>query len=283
MGPWCADRAAVNLYHRIEKQKIKTPHERHYLLLCLVNTALLEIHAVCEQTFKKFTNHKELVENYSSPKVLRLLEILRLFKPPDHSSDHDQMKKLSSVLDNLNFQVLTRSLEHSCQSLVDNVAKQQIESRSIVDNLDALVKTDNISIKPQTHKTSVSNGTEQKTDTTCKPRRQFVSQSGRLKRRTTRRHKNENGDDICGLVYCDSNQSARVLFDLLSEMSRNDPMLKFLKCQFTTDRIADPITEPKEAEAEHRRQEEVLKRFRMHDCNILIGTSVLEVILFSFH
>ncbi|GBP14028.1 Endoribonuclease Dcr-1 [Eumeta japonica] len=59
-------------------------------------------------------------------------------------------------------------------------------------------------------------------------------------------------------------------------MSRCDPCLKFIKCQFTTDRVADPITEPKEAESEHRRQEEVLKRFRMHDCNILVGTSILE-------
>ncbi|TMW45214.1 hypothetical protein DOY81_009704 [Sarcophaga bullata] len=101
----------------------------------------------------------------------------------------------------------------------------------------------------------------------------------RPKRRPPRRYhrdQHDAADTLCSIIFCNSNYTARVLFELLSEMSRQDPGLKFIKCQFTTDRVADPITEPKEAEVEHRRQEEVLKRFRMHDCNVLIGTSVLE-------
>lgn len=41
-------------------------------------------------------------------------------------------------------------------------------------------------------------------------------------------------------------------------------------------KTADPLTEPRDAEQEHLKQEEVLKRFRMHECNLLIATSVLE-------
>lgn len=38
----------------------------------------------------------------------------------------------------------------------------------------------------------------------------------------------------------------------------------------------DGTKDPKGAENEHRKQELVLKRFRMRECNLLIGTSFLE-------
>lgn len=69
---------------------------------------------------------------------------------------------------------------------------------------------------------------------------------------------------------------AKTLHNLLSEFARHSEDLAFLSVQFTVDRQADPLTETKEAEIEHRRQEEVLKRFRIHECNLLIGTAVLE-------
>lgn len=46
--------------------------------------------------------------------------------------------------------------------------------------------------------------------------------------------------------------------------------------QYTVEKIVDPISDSREAENEHRKQEEVLKKFRMHECNLLIATKVLE-------
>ncbi|XP_054081108.1 endoribonuclease Dcr-1 [Zeugodacus cucurbitae] len=277
MGPWCADRVAVNMFHRIEKQKIKTPHERHYILLCVVNTALLEFHAICEQTFKKINNHRELVERYSSPKVFRLLETLRLFKPEELLTKNETIHKLSQDLDQMDFQKLSRNIEYSCQNVENVTTKLQLESRSIIDNLDPIVK--NISDNLTQKNIQISTSKIENSATTNR-RHGGGGTHGRFKRRHfNRRHIRDNGDELdtlCAIIFCNSNYTARALFDLLSEMSRHDSELKFLKCQFTTDRVADPISEPKEAEVEHRRQEEVLKRFRMHDCNVLIGTSVLE-------
>lgn len=277
MGPWCADRVAVNMFHRIEKQKIKTPHERHYILLCVVNTALLEFHAICEQTFKKIGNHKELVERYSSPKVFRLLEILRLFKPEELLTKNEAIHKLSQDLDQMDFQKLSRNIEYSCQNVENVTMKLQLESRSIIDNLDPIVKN----ISGNSTQQNIQMGTYKIENSTTSNRRHGAGGAhSRFKRRPfNRRHIRDTGDELdtlCAIIFCNSNYTARALFDLLSEMSRHDPELKFLKCQYTTDRVADPISEPKEAEVEHRRQEEVLKRFRMHDCNVLVGTSVLE-------
>lgn len=45
---------------------------------------------------------------------------------------------------------------------------------------------------------------------------------------------------------------------------------------YTVDKIADPCKEPKEAENEHKRQEDVLRKYRTHECNIMVATFVLE-------
>lgn len=280
MGPWCADRAAVHMYHRIEKQKIKTPHERHYLLLCVVNTALLEVHAICEQTFKMYGTHKEIVERFSSSKVLKLFQILRMFKPSESNTNNNKISKLTKEIDSLDFDVLSGNLESSYKTIINEVSAQK-ESKQIVDQLDSLVRNNYDAIKTSLPETEILNQQQFKecrNNLNIKNKPQKLNSSGRPKRRPGRRILRDNADDnLCGLIYCDNNVTSRILFDLLSEMSRHDEQLSYLKCQFTGDRVADPVNEPKEAEAEHRRQEDVLKRFRMHDCNLLIGTSILEV------
>ncbi|KAF2884859.1 hypothetical protein ILUMI_21336 [Ignelater luminosus] len=59
-------------------------------------------------------------------------------------------------------------------------------------------------------------------------------------------------------------------------MSQNDDDYWWVSAQYTVEKIADPIKEPREAELEYRRQEEVLRKYRTHDCNIMVATSVLE-------
>lgn len=43
LGPWCADRAALALLILTEKLKIKTPYERHYLLLNMITSVFIKI------------------------------------------------------------------------------------------------------------------------------------------------------------------------------------------------------------------------------------------------
>jgi len=43
LGPWCADRAALTLLFLTEKLKIKTPYERHYLLLNMITSVFIKI------------------------------------------------------------------------------------------------------------------------------------------------------------------------------------------------------------------------------------------------
>ena len=87
-------------------------------------------------------------------------------------------------------------------------------------------------------------------------------------------HQGEN-EILCGLIFCASTITAKTLFTLLCEMSRSNSNLSFLNVQYTIGKSKNHA-DTKEAEAEHRKQEEVLKKFRMHECNLLITTSILE-------
>lgn len=59
-------------------------------------------------------------------------------------------------------------------------------------------------------------------------------------------------------------------------LSQNDDDLWWISTLFSVEKVADPIKEPREAEHEHKTQEEVLRKFRCHECNILVATSILE-------
>ncbi|XP_055849068.1 endoribonuclease Dcr-1 [Episyrphus balteatus] len=277
MGPWCADRVAISLIQQIEKQKIKTPYERHYLLLCMVITALLEIHTLCEQAFHEISTERERVEKYSSPKVLRLLEVLRLFKPEEIVSENEQLGNITKEIDKLNFHKLKQNLENTFHT-VENLSKSI--SKDIIENLDPILKPTYNSYHSNNAANHSENNLRNGPNGLVNSLKNRRNQNTRHKKRPFARRHNRDAfadpDALCGIIFCNNKYTAKVLFDLLAEMSRHDSQLKFLKCQFTTDRVADPIAEPKEAELEHRRQEDVLKRFRIHDCNLLIGTSVLE-------
>ncbi|KAJ6640017.1 Endoribonuclease Dcr-1 [Pseudolycoriella hygida] len=261
LGPWCADRAAANLISRIEKHKVKTPYERHFLLLGMISTTFIQIRGYCESVFLKFETEKEKIESNSSPKVLKLLEIMRCFKPDSKVVNLTQQKAVDD-LNQLDF-ARTEKVIEDLQEMVQNLRVP--EADEIKNGLADLI---NGTIQPNPKLPATPQKSRTKFRPNCRP--------PMTQRQRQYWHNQNDPDALCGLLFCNSKLLAKILFNLLCEMSRHDPSLEYLCVQFTVDRTADPITETKEAEMEHRKQEEVLKRFRMHECNFLIGTSVLE-------
>lgn len=280
-GPWCADRAALNLIAKIEKLKIKTPYERHYLLLCLVSTTLIQIRAFCEQVFQRIPNEKECIEMYASPKALRLLEILRQFKPEKLMEDSNVKPNSIATTQNSNENTNT-IVELKIDDTIVTAKCVEIES-TIIDGKDDHTKESEHLIGNSTEKgigekhvksASTFNKTITKTGA---PHGGKKGKGGFMRPQRIHNHNHQNDPNaLCGLLLCNSMFSAKILFSFLAEMTKNDPDLEYLSVQYTGDRLADPVTESKQFENEHRKQEEVLKRFRMHTCNLLIGTSVLE-------
>lgn len=79
-GPWSTDRAAHILLLQTEKLKVTTPYERHFLLLCMTSTVLVKIRAILDDFFSDISD-KDRIYKYSSPKILRVIEILKCFVP----------------------------------------------------------------------------------------------------------------------------------------------------------------------------------------------------------
>uniref|UniRef100_A0A1B0DCA1 ribonuclease III n=1 Tax=Phlebotomus papatasi TaxID=29031 RepID=A0A1B0DCA1_PHLPP len=198
-GPWCADRAALALLIQIEKSKVKTPYERHFLLLCMTSTTFVHVRAYCDSYFSQLSSEKERIVRYSSPKVLRL-GFLHF-----HHAIYMLLYLLTGQGESLKVQIIN-------------------------------------------FREDISSANAQSLDP----------------------------DALCGLIFCNTEFTAKVLFSLLYEVSKFDGDLNYLSVQYIVDKVADPMKEVKQAENEHRKQEEVLKRFRMHECNLLIGTSILE-------
>uniref|UniRef100_A0A8D8A5Y6 ribonuclease III n=1 Tax=Culex pipiens TaxID=7175 RepID=A0A8D8A5Y6_CULPI len=283
MGPWCADRAALALIVQIEKRKIKTPYERHFLLLCLVSTVFVQIRSYCDLVFQQYATELERIEAHSTPKVLRMLEIFRLFRPDGANrstvSSKAPIKEVTESCQLPSCQILLKEIKTvDFQKFVDRVETVTSSIAIITEGLESLkTSVKSISDAPPLKQNLMFNEK--------KPRSPFKNGIRQIRQRKkigfTHRnrsnfHNQNDPDALCALIFCNSKFTTKILYSLLYEAVRSDPQLSYINVQYTVDKSANPITEPKEAEVEHRKQEEVLKRFRMHECNLLIGTSVLE-------
>ncbi|XP_075228010.1 endoribonuclease Dcr-1 isoform X2 [Lycorma delicatula] len=389
MGPFCADKAAHLLLIKIEKLKVKTPYERHFLLLCVVSSVMIKIRAICDNIFEKYSE-KERIYNFSSPKILRLIEVIRQFKPKRNivedkdvakendvtncnennveSSNADNKLKNDSTLiinnekcnemnnynlrsNNLNSIQNNLSLDINKHNVVLNNMLHNSDNNFIDDN-NCCIKNmrniknencDNCNVKNDLVNRSVSNGNDcvlSNSDVECKNNlnccdnnkiyndnpmkineNNIAMENGiapmsedappvstpedsaltwelsgrtggrwrgkgrgwRYQRRNQQPPHNrfkfnslDDADNLCGIIFVENRFTAKILSHLLNDLRRHDEDFSYVGAQFTVGKIADPVTEPREYELEHRKQEEVLKRFRMRECNILVGTSLLE-------
>lgn len=276
LGVYCADKAALMLMMHIEKQKVKTPYERHYLLLCLVSTTLIQVRSFCDLVFQEMTTEKERIDAFTTPKVARIIEILKLFKPEKGHKERVRKEVLISVEPEVKKEEKCDS--PTCKEIIKDLNTDKITTMvtTTAEQIEKITE-DLEQLKVLTTKITKESAPSTQTVPYQKNHRYNRFKNRRRFFHRPRYHNNQNEvDSLCGLIFFDSVIATKTLFCLLCEVSRHDPDLKFLNVQYTVNKTADPITEAKEAESEHRKQEEVLKKFRMHECNLLLSTSVLE-------
>ncbi|XP_052896766.1 endoribonuclease Dcr-1 [Anopheles moucheti] len=286
-GPWGADRGALELLTTIEKEKIRTPYERHFLLLQEVSTALVMTRAIVAHVFARYATELERIKRFSTPKVCRLLEVLAWFgeqrnRPKERCQQgtlhHHQHQ--SKILYCFCRNVECNNLEKRYHSFEAQIAHVDERIKRLENLLGATRKQ--AERLCQKHK-----GTEMfSTDGIQSPRHGNDGRVNNFRRKRfpgggiggghSHHKSNDATDALCGLIFCNNRSMARILYVLLYEISRSQREFDFISPQYTVDKVANPQTDAQQAALEHRKQEEVLKRFRMHECNLLIGTSVLE-------
>lgn len=230
LGPWCADRAALALLILTEKLKVKTPYERHYLLLNMVASVFTKIRALCDNTFEVLSE-KERIYKYTTPKVHRLLQILKTYTPYYNKDINN----------------------------TDNKLNENISQKLPVNNREGFTRDRFVQSK--------------KSDCNWKSNEENCRKPPRAPRHM---RGITDPDLLCGVIFVNKAFVAKVLFYLLNEISMHDEDLHFLSPLYTIEKNIEDISYSKDLEIEHRKQEEVLKRFRIHECNLLISTSILE-------
>ncbi|XP_034050915.1 endoribonuclease Dicer [Thalassophryne amazonica] len=82
---------------------------------------------------------------------------------------------------------------------------------------------------------------------------------------------------LCGIVFVERRYTAVVLNRLIKEAGKQDPELAYISSNFITGHsIGKNQPRNKQMEVEFRKQEEVLRKFRAHETNLLIATSIVE-------
>nr|AQX45494.1 Dicer-1 [Artemia franciscana] len=78
-----------------------------------------------------------------------------------------------------------------------------------------------------------------------------------------------------GIVFVDKKCSAKVIYNIIKDAARCEPGLDYIQTQYIVG-SDNTVEGSKEFEAEARKQEDVLRKFRSRDCNLLVATAVLE-------
>uniref|UniRef100_A0A8C7T3F3 ribonuclease III n=1 Tax=Oncorhynchus mykiss TaxID=8022 RepID=A0A8C7T3F3_ONCMY len=82
---------------------------------------------------------------------------------------------------------------------------------------------------------------------------------------------------LCGIIFVDRRYTAVVLNRLIKEAGKQDTELAYISSNFITGHsIGKNQPRNKQLEVEFRKQEEVLRKFRAHETNLLIATSIVE-------
>ncbi|XP_050071752.1 endoribonuclease Dcr-1 [Anopheles maculipalpis] len=293
-GPWGADRGALELLTTIEREKIHTPYERHFLLLQLVSTVLVTTRATVAGVFAKHSTELERIKRFSTPKVSRLLEVLAWF------GEQRNRPKERCQLSSLHHQQIVHHQQRMRYCFCRNAECNELEKRyhsfeaQILDVDERIARLGELlnGARKQAEKLSQKYKATEMAPAEggsgiASPRHGHEGRVYNFRRKRfpgggiggggNPHHKStDTTDALCGLIFCNNRSMARILYVLLYEVSRSQREFDFINPQYTVDKVANPQTDAQQAALEHRKQEEVLKRFRMHECNLLIGTSVLE-------
>ncbi|XP_049884013.1 endoribonuclease Dicer [Pectinophora gossypiella] len=299
LGPYAADKAAFSLLTKLEKLKIKVPYERHFLLLCLCTSVFVKIRCYTDIVFSKYSSDWEKIKTFSTPKVLRFAEILEKFSPPEQPKEFAKIPDLNKdnrtleyrmktdemmqTIEKCDFMSLSDKIQDKVNSFEANL-KELDESKSKSDELapkelDSPVEVTTPQNELPTPANELNSPQDNKVLGFSRRSGHRARGRGRVQRSNAARvqQMQQNPDALCGIVFMKEALMAKIMFMVIVDMSRSSPKLSYICAQYcAVEKPADSGTEPRECQRQAKKQEDVLKKFRMHECNLLLATSALE-------
>ncbi|XP_070576462.1 endoribonuclease Dicer-like [Ptychodera flava] len=257
LGPWCANMVSQLMIKELEKLEFHQTLEMNKLLIRFTMTTLRMIYMKCTEVFG--CGHKVNLK-YLTPKVKKLLEILKQYKPQVAESPHSAVPK-ETTEQNFNSAAGSASdLDMEVNSTDSQNDTSIPNSVTAIDNQTTSVKTEGNSSHQENSLTRTKIHQKQKQFNYYGE--QQVGASGL--------------SSLCGVVFVEQRYTAVVLNQLLKDLSRQDPDLQHLSTSEITGHGLRSSVSGGHAEMAYKRQEEVLRQFRRHETNLLVATSVIE-------
>ncbi|XP_071962974.1 endoribonuclease Dicer-like isoform X2 [Antedon mediterranea] len=212
IGPLGVKIVVPMLVNELEKLEKHEYMEMHRVFLQLALTTLRWVKAICDQ---KINKKDQTSLEYVPHKVVRLLEVLREFRPTEHMEVNGPS---------------------SCDSHKEHV--NGLANSMVIDDQD-----------------------EDSADEDYEPPMAPSFVEG----------------DLCGVVFVEKRYTAAVLNKLLRHFQKLDPTLQHVKSDYITGQgRATLANRSVQTESQSKKQEEILRRFRRHETNLLFATSVIE-------
>lgn len=184
--------------------------------------------------FEKYENDWEIIKRFSTPKLMRFIEILEQFKPPIDKNEQNNTidNKISDVkvlntskiineLDNCDFIALSNKIEDTVKTFRTNMAEIYDQANTnAINNKQEEINTKNVKIDENIVKRNVENDMQFfKTSAVglCKRSGPRMRGRGRISRNNNARllQMQANPDALCGIVYLKEPLMAKILFMII--------------------------------------------------------------------
>jgi endoribonuclease Dicer len=237
LGPWCASCIASMFITQVEKVDKHEVVAIHKKFLKYCLTQLRIVTTLFEQNFTPNYDVEELLQ-YSTPRVYNLVNHLRKYKP-----DYDFMIVSSGGdMEGLDGSRDRDSEEEESEMSDDSeVLSDEETDKSFKGNIL------HIAVKK-----------EPENEDQLKPLDPLNS---------------DNDKYLCGIIFVDHRYVALAINKFLEEVCSWDENLCFVKSQHLT---GQGLKDGKSKKGVWKKQEDVLRKFRLQDLNLLISTTVLE-------
>lgn len=219
--------------------------QKQFLQLC--HTHLRLVSTMVERIYEKEVQTLEEFLLYMSPKVMELIKILRDFKPDDNfmiigGDDLDSLADMDSLAESDDSMDLSDDIDDND---FDDMGEGETSKESR--DKDKQANVHYVAVKC----VSTDSGKKKEAD--------------------------KEDESLCGLVFVERRHTAFALNKLIQELCNWDVDLFFVRSSHITGTMGQSsATRNKEAEMMYKKQEEILRKFRNKEFNLLVSTSVLE-------
>ena len=238
LGPWCCNRVAQTMVKQLSKIEEIEFFEMNRMF---INYALTQLRLLLTIFASKFDTVESLEDflEYMSPKVREMLEILHEHKPDD------------------NFEIIGgEDYMYGAEASDSDLSDSEEDEQNYYNNNSKSGKPQ----KPQVHYVA-------------------VKRTGEANGVPANEVKEE--ESLCGIIFVERRHTAFSLNKLLQELCNWDTDLYFIQSHHLTGHgVGKGGTKGggkgDSSEGAYKKQEDILRKFRTKELNLLVATSVLE-------